>query len=340
MAERAVVVAAFAPHLAGDLFPPGVAARLREAADFDPSAALPGFEGERARGLLARADVLITGWGCPRVDASVLDAAPRLRGVMHAAGSVKDLVSPELFARGVVVSSAAEANARPVADYTVAVIVLATKRVFPMARRPGGPVLPAGGLAASYPAGDDIGLDGSVVGVIGASRIGRLVLDRLAGLPVTTLVSDPYLDRQGAAALGAELVGTDDLFRRADVVTVHAPALPETRHLVDDRRLSLMRDGAILVNTARGSLVDHDALTKHCAAGRVDAVLDVTDPEPLPADHPLIGLPNVLITPHLAGAHGRELRLLGEYAVEETLRLLGGVPLRGQVRPADLAHIA
>jgi phosphoglycerate dehydrogenase-like enzyme len=132
----------------------------------------------------------------------------------------------------------------------------------------------------------------------------------------------------------------DDLCRRSDVVTVHAPALPETHHMLDARRLALLPDGALVINTARGSLIDTEALTEACATGRVSAILDVTDPEPLPAGHPLFGLPNVLFTPHLAGAQGRELRRLGEFAVAEVVRFLKGAPLLGRVEPERLPYIA
>lgn len=110
--------------------------------------------------------------------------------------------------------------------------------------------------------------------------------------------------------------------------------------MLDDRRLNLLPDGATVINTARGSLIDTEALTRLCATGRISAVLDVTDPEPRPPGHPLLDLPNVLVTPHLAGAQGREMRRLGEFAVAEVRRLLSGTPLLGQVQPEQLPYIA
>jgi phosphoglycerate dehydrogenase-like enzyme len=156
------------------------------------------------------------------------------------------------------------------------------------------------------------------------------------------LLTDPTLTPEDARAMtpSVELVELDELLTRSDVVSVHAPSLPETHHLLDDRRLSLMRDGAVLVNTARGALIDTDALTRHCASGRIDAFLDVTDPEPLPVGHPLFALPNVLVTPHLAGAMGTEVAVLGEFAVAEVERLVRGLPLVGGVQADDLARIA
>ncbi|NUR70371.1 MAG: hydroxyacid dehydrogenase [Hamadaea sp.] len=281
---------------------------------------------------LAPVEVLLTSWSCPRIDARVLDAAPRLRAVVHAAGSVKAHVDPEVFTRGVLVSSAADANADPVADFTVAVITLAGKRGFRHAKAY---------AAGKVPSFDERrGNDGRVIGVIGASRIGRRVITRLIAAGYRVLISDPYLDVVDAAGLGAELTELDELCQACDVVTVHAPQLPSTRHLLDERRLALLPDGAILINTARGSLVDTDALARECANGRIDACLDVTDPEPLPPGHPLFQLDNVWITPHMAGVQGREVRRLGEYAVAEVERLLAGEPLLGRVYADQLALLA
>ena len=132
----------------------------------------------------------------------------------------------------------------------------------------------------------------------------------------------------------------DDLLRRSDVVSLHAPALPETHHLLDARRLALLRDGAVLVNTARGALVDGDALRAELVAGRIDAVLDTTDPEILPADSPLYDLPNVFLTPHIAGAMGTETQRMATLALDEIERFARGEPLAHEIRLEDLARIA
>jgi phosphoglycerate dehydrogenase-like enzyme len=284
------------------------------------------------RRALGRVEVLLTGWECPRLTPEVLDAAPRLRAVVHAAGSVKALVGPEVFARGILVSSAADANADPVADFTLAAITLAGKRAFALAK-----AYESGRYAAFR---DRHGNDGRTVGVVGASRIGRRVIVRLVSAGYRVLVADPHAPTAEITALGGEPADLDDLCRRSDIVTLHAPALPETRHLFDAERLALLPDGAMLVNTARGSLVDTEALVRACASGRIDAVLDVTDPEPLPAGHPLFGLPNVWLTPHLAGVQGSECRRLGAFAVAEVERYVVGVPMLGLVHPEQLATLA
>ncbi|MEV4178866.1 hydroxyacid dehydrogenase [Nonomuraea sp. NPDC049709] len=337
MPRRPVAVFALAPWAFGGVFPADLLTRLRQLVDIDPATTFTSFDGPAAAAALAEAEILLTGWGCPHIDAGVLAAAPRLRALVHAAGTVKARVDPVVFEQGIVVSSAAEANAVPVADYTMAMLVLGAKQAFSRARRYAAAVE---GTPRDWLPGDGTGLHDCTVGVIGASRIGRHVLRRLRAYEVEVLLYDPYVSAGEAAQLGAESVGMDDLCRRADLVTVHAPALPETRHLLDARRLGLLPEGAVVINTARGSLIDTDALTRSCATGRISAVLDVTDPEPLPPGHPLFALPNVLITPHLAGAQGRETRRLGEFAVAEVSRFLGGRPLLGQVELEQLPYIA
>lgn len=336
MTESPRAVLVLDPRLSADILPDDLMDRLRRTVRLEPGAAIRSFDRvEGGAAGLADVEIAVTGWGCPVIDDATLLAMPRLRAVVHAAGTVKHHVPPAVFDRGVVVSSAAAVNAVPVAEYTIAVLVLAAKQAFAQARWYG-----EGQVRPEHVPGDRSGLYGATVGVIGASRIGRLVLDRIGGTGAHPLVADPYLTTAEADALGAELVGVDDLCRRSDLVTVHAPELPETRHLLDGRRLALLPDGAVVVNTARGSLVDTDALAKECATGRLSAVLDVTDPEPLPPEHPLHRLPTVLVTPHVAGARGRELRRLGEFAVAEVERVVRGEPLVGLVRADELARIA
>lgn len=301
------------------IFPPEVLARLNAAVRIDPAVVAENLTDDRVREALAAAELLVTGWGCPRLDAAVLEAAPKLRAVLHSAGSVKGFVTPAVFERGIAVSSAADANAVPVAEYTLAVILLAGKDIFARRER-----LRAERTFSGWGITDGVGNYGRRVGVIGASRIGRRVIELLRPFDLRPSLSDPYVDEAGAAELGVPLLPLEELLRTSDIVTVHAPQTPGTRHLIGRRELDLMPDGAVLVNTARGALVDHGALTDELRTGRLGAVLDVTDPEPLPADSPLWDLPNAFITPHLAGSQGNELARLGGAVVEEAERFVAG----------------
>ncbi|MEU4610488.1 hydroxyacid dehydrogenase [Streptomyces umbrinus] len=319
------------PHI----FPPDVLARLGNAVEIDPTLTAENFTDPRVRDALADTEILITGWGCPHIDEAVLAAAPRLRAILHAAGSVKGLTSPAVWERGITVSSAAGANALPVAEYTLAMILLAGKDLFAQrdllrAQRafPYGEIMPG------------IGNFGRRVGVVGASRIGRRLIELLRPFDLRVTLADPYVDATEAAALGVPLLPLDDLLATSDIVTVHAPQTPETLHLIGRRELALMPTGSVLVNTARGALLDHDALVEELRANRLSAILDVTDPEPLPVDSPLFDLPNAFITPHLAGSQGNEVARLGLAVTEEAERLLSGRELAHAIDHAVLERTA
>lgn len=337
MGGRPIVVLAMAPALTPDLFSDAHRTRLAALAEVPDPAPLVRFDDARADALLPRAEILLTGWGSPRIDAALLDRAPQLRAVVHAAGTVKHFFDPACFGRGVRVSSAAAANAVPVAEFSVAAILLAGKRAFRLQRL----YREARGFRFWPQQVPPLGNYRRTVGIVGASRIGRLVLERLRPFDLACLVFDPFLAASEAAALGAERIeDLDDLLRRSDIVSLHAPSLPETRQMIDRRRLALLRDGAVLINTARGALVDGDALTAELVSGRIDAVIDTTEPEILPADSPLYELPNVFLTPHIAGAMGTETQRLATLAIDEIERLANGEALAHEVRAEDWERIA
>lgn len=319
--DRPAVVLAMAPHVPARLFAPPVAERLRAVADV--LGEITEFGSAEALSLLGQAEVLVTGWGAPPVDAAVLAGTPRLRAVVHAGGSVTDHVAAAVLDRGILVSSATCANALPVAEYTLAMILLANKDVLAMAQRYRAERRPLD-LADDYPA---TGNFGRTVGVVGASRVGRRVLRLLTSFDLHALLADPYVTAADAAELGAELVDLPALFERSDVISLHAPVRPDTRGLVGGALLAVMPDGATLINTSGGALIDHGALLRHLRTGRISAVLDVTEPDLPAADSPLWDLPNVLLTPHAAGALGTELARLGQCAVDEVARLAAGEPL-------------
>ncbi|HEX2145990.1 MAG TPA: hydroxyacid dehydrogenase [Glycomyces sp.] len=328
MADRPHALLAMSPQFLPLLFPRPLMDRLLGALDFDPALIVEDFANPAAVAALCETEVIVSSWGAPPLDETVLEAAPKLRALLHAAGSVKHLVGAPVWDRGVLVASSAEANALPVAEYTLATILLAGKGIFELredfrARRG----FKLGHIHAA------VGNFGRTIGVVGASKIGRRVLELLRPFDFTVLLADPYVDEAEAASLDAELVDLDELVARADVVTVHAPELAETKGLIDASRLAAMKDGAVLVNTARGKLVDTDALTAEVASGRLSAIIDVTEPEPLPTGSPLYDLPNVYLTPHVAGSHGNELARMGLHMVEEAERLAAEKPLQRLVDP-------
>lgn len=257
--------------------------------------------------------------------------------IAHAAGTVKGLIDEDIFRAGIAVSHAAEANAVPVAEFTLAAILFAGKQVFRfrdtyVADRNRDRTHPMQRLT--------IGNYGRTVGIIGASRIGRRVIELLKPFNFKIILFDPTLSASECAAIGVEKADLDTLMRSADIVSLHAPSLPSTQHMIDAQGLALMKDGATLINTARGAIIDEAALLATLSTGRIDAIIDVTDPEiPEPASA-FYDLPNVFLTPHIAGAVGLERTRLGEMAVDEIERYLTGQPLEYAITLADLDTIA
>ncbi|WP_156760585.1 hydroxyacid dehydrogenase [Microbacterium karelineae] len=304
------------PHLGAELF--GAEwTRLASIVDLDPDVISDFGDGTA----LADVDVLLAGWGCPFIGADLLDGAPRLRAVLFAGGSASAVLDVrEAARRRIAFTNAGEGNAQAVAEYTFAMIVLAAKR----ARYAERIYRERRTYVDREAELRDTGGYGRTIGLIGASRIGRRVARLLAQTDMRVLVSDPYAAMDEVAALGAVHTDLPRLLAESDVVSIHAPATSETDGMIGAVELDLLRDGATLINTARGSLIDHEALRAHLRAGRIDAVLDVTVPEPLRPDDELWALPNVTITPHIAGATGNELRRLGRDVVDELERFARG----------------
>ena len=283
--------------------------------------------------LLPAADACLTSWGVARLDTDVIAAAPHLRAVAHMGSSVTRIVSDALWERGIHVTTTAPALGRDVAETTLGLMIVGMKRIWPL-----GQHVDKGGWRESryWPSRE---LHGKTVGIVGASHVGRHLIDLLRPFGVQILLHDPYVSEEEARRLGATSVELDDLVHRADVVSLHAPAKPETHHLLNSGRLALMKDDALLINTARGTLIDEVALVAELRKGRFFAFLDVTDPEPPAIDSPLRHLENVVVTPHLAGCI-EDCSRMGEMAVEELRRFFAGEPPLYQVRADMLARIA
>ncbi|CAH0148671.1 D-3-phosphoglycerate dehydrogenase [Microbacterium sp. Bi98] len=293
--------------------------RLEDLVDIDCAAASMSLDGISNP---VDVELLITGWGVPELGHEVLDMLTSLRAIVHWGGGV-GFIDPRFSARGVRVSSARAANAVPVAEFTMAMITLAAKDALWASRR--------------YTAEQRFidreaemprtGLYGTTVGVVGASAIGSLVVEELARHDVRVLLYDPFTSADAAARLGAEAVDDlTELAARSDILSIHAPEIPSTVGMISVAVLAALRDGATLINTARGALVDQQGLVAELEAGRLRAILDVTDPDVLPPGHALYTLPNVFLTPHLAGSMGNELKRLGHAALAEVERFVAGTP--------------
>ncbi len=282
---------------------------------------------QRDPSLLADVECLFSGWGSPVLSARLLDAAAELKVVFYGAGSVRAMMTDAAWGRGIQVTSAAAANAVPVAEFALAQVVMCLKRVWQQAF-----TLRQTHHWRQGPCG--AGAYGSHVGVVSTGEIGRRVVARLADMDVQILAFDLHPDADLVRDCRVRYVGLAELFATCDVVTVHTPLLPQTVGMIDESLLRSMKPGASLINTARGPIVDHAALVR-VLGERSDllAVLDVTDPEPLVADHPLWNLPNVVLTPHIAGSRGDECARMGQWMVEDLRRYLAELPMRGRVCP-------
>ncbi|MCY3635128.1 MAG: hydroxyacid dehydrogenase [bacterium] len=289
---------------------------------------------DEAGAVLSEAEAIVGHWGCPPLDVAMLDRAPRLGLFAYAAGTVKMTLTDAVWDRGIRVTSGANANAEPVAEFTLAAILFANKGV--LWRRG-----PADFSAMSAMGDRQWGNHGRTIGIVGASLIGRRVIELLRSFPhLKVTLYDPYVTPEEAASLGVDKLELNELCASADVLSIHAPALPETMHMIGADQLSALPDGATVINTARGPLIDHEAFLPHLASGRLYAILDVTDPEPLPEDSPLLEMPNVWISPHLAGSQGTELARMTDYVIEEIRRWSAGEPALNEVTQDRLATMA
>jgi phosphoglycerate dehydrogenase-like enzyme len=335
--NRPALAFAMAADRTKHVFEPQLIERLSASCDILDMQPLENLVDARARDLLRHTDILVTGWGCDQITAQVIAAAPRLRLIAHAAGTVKFIIAPEVYEAGIVVTHAADANAVPVAEFTVAAILFSNKRAFEMRdlyrREPS--------RLSSYALMDEpIGNYRRTIGLVGASRIGRKVAKLLENFDFDVLLYDPYVQPEDAITRTVELVSLPELMRRSDVVSVHAPSLPSTHHMIGKSELALMRDGATLINTARGALVNEDDLLAELESSRIHAVIDVTEPEIPAPSSPFFHLPNVFLTPHIAGAVGTERTRLGRQVAEEIERFVSGKPLKFAIEPAALERLA
>ena len=274
--------------------------------------------------LLADEEAIVTTWGAPRLDATVLAKNTRLRFVGHAAGSVSNLVSDELYARGARVVTANAEMARSVAEWSLTATMLAARGFLDYAK--------FGGNEPPRPACHDAvrGMADLTVGIWGFGDVVRILLDMLVPLAVgRLLVCDDYLTAEEAQRRGVEKVTLATLARESDILHALTGLTHETKGGIGVGLLASMRTGATVVNAGRANLIERDALLAELRSGRLRAILDVHYQEPVREDDPFVPLPNVILTPHCAGLGSR-----GRYVatvLEEYDRLMRGEPLLHEI---------
>jgi len=280
-------------------------------------------------------EMIFSGWGMIPIDEAFLSRFSALQVVFYGAGSVKPFLTDAFWRSGVQLTSAVAANAVPVAEYTCAQIIQALK----MAWQSAFYIRKEGKFPKYY---TPPGAYRTTVGLLSLGMIGRAVAERLrSSYDLKVLAYDPYVTPEEADSLNVTLVPLDEVFERADVVSCHTPALPETERMIRGRHFELLKPQTTFINTARGAVVAEDEMIE-VLQRRPDiiAILDVTYPEPPVAGSPLYTLENVILTPHIAGSMGDECRRMGRYMVEELDRFLAGQPLLYRVNEERVAVIA
>lgn len=286
-------------------------------------------------GLLADVEVIFSGWGAPVMDEAFLAAAPKLRAVFYGAGSIKAMTPDAFWARNITVTSAYAMNAVPVAEFTLASILLSLKRTWfhaletkRLGRFQHSEIKPAGAY-------------GSKVGLISYGMIARLLRERLKPFDLEVLVYDPFLKPAQATEADVKLVSLDEIFSECDVVSLHTPWLKETENMIRAEHFERMKPGATFINTARGAIVNEAGLIE-VFTRRTDltALLDVTWPEPPVEGSPLYSLPNIVLTPHIAGSQEHECRRMGQLMIDEYDGWLKGEAMQWAISKEKAAILA
>ena len=276
--------------------------------------------------LLRGVEVIFSGWGAPRMDAAFLAAAPDLRTVFYGAGSTGYFTTDAFWERDITLTSAYAANAVPVAEYTLGAILLSLRAFWSYSARAkaGGPW---GDQTRPLPGGFQ-----TTVGLVGCGMIARRLITLLKPFDLRCVVYDPFLDDFEAAQLGVVRCPLEEVFARSEIVSLHAADKPETRGLITGEHFALMKPGATFINTARGRIiVEADLIATLRTRTDLTAVLDVCEYEPPRPGSELFTLPNVVLSPHIAGSHSGEVRRLGRYMVDELERHIRGEPLRWRI---------
>lgn len=278
--------------------------------------------------ILQDAEVIFTGWGGPKLDEETLSYAPNLKAVFYGAGSIRGIVTDHFWGKDIKITSAVNANAIPVIEFTLSQILFSLKNgwrnVRDIRRDKKYP-----NKATTFSVK---GTFRSTIGLISLSRIGRGVLELLKSFDVNVIAYDPFVTEEEAKELGVELCSLDDIFKRSDVVSLHTPWLKETEGLIKGEHFNMMQPNTSFINTARGAIVREEEMIKVLEQRPdITAVLDVTYPEPPVEESPLYTLENVVLTSHIAGSQGFECGRMGDYMLQEFKRFKNGESLKWEI---------
>lgn len=287
---------------------------------------------------LAAAEALITTWDSSYLSVETMKQLPSVRIIVHCGGEVKKRFDRPLFKR-LIIANTADPMAKPTAELGAAFLLYAARNIDhyrdalrKKSNRVYGHVHLIGGTAES--------LLGREVGMIGFGRIGRALVQMLRGFDVHWRIYDPYASREIAFGTHVEFDSLNRVLERSTLLVVAAAATDRSRYLLNGERLAKLKRGTVVINIARGSLIDLPALTREVESGRLRCALDVTDPEePLPIDHPLRTLPGAIMTPHVGGGGRRTRGEMADAAMDELERFFRGRPVQNRVTPPMLSRM-
>lgn len=273
-----------------------------------------------------RYDACLTSWGSPKLTVEVLAQAKQLSFVGHAAGTLTPYVDPAIFQTPIKVVNANTALAKSTAELAVTLMMSGSWEISNYRDRL------KNGLWGDSGSGNTVmGLSGQTVGIIGLGEISREVIRILHAFNTRVLLYSPYCSVEEAQALGVSLCSLEDVLRNSRIVSLHDTLTTSTRGIIGKEQLKLLADGALLINTARGPLIDETALLEQLTSGRISAALDVYHSEPVQADYTLLKLPNVLCLPHIGAFSGYWKSQLAAMVVEDLVRFASGQPCLREV---------
>ncbi len=344
MGNRPHVLIACSERVRHGYLPPAELTRLAQIADWAWFASEGGniyqaSEDAAARARLARelagVDALVVCHGAPRVDAAILDAAPRLRFIGELEGDrfATRIDLDAAWARGIRTVDTTNGSSYPVAEWALALMLIAMRNAGALFRRilakdtERSIIEPMAGM-----------LTGKRVGLIGGGHMGRRLMKLLRPFEVEMWVCDPYLSPELAEALGFLLTSLDNVLSQCDAIVCVAPLTPQTEGMIGQRELELIPAGAVLVNVSRGPIFDSAALIERLKRGDIAAGFDVFDPEPIPADSEIIDLPNVFLTPHFSGRTGDAYPHFFRLMVDELERFFAGHQTYFDLTPRSRAN--
>ena len=320
-----------------DLLPEQVISTLEEFAEIEVVVDPAELSRDEYARLFADKDAVLSTWNTPMIDKQVLEQANDLKIISHVGGEVRPFIPPELFSLkpDLVLCNASNVMAKPVAEHTLCVILACLRNLFHFRQW-----VKEDENWWEYDKSKNVSLLQKKVGIVGLGQIAREFIGLVRPFDVELWVFSRHLTEQQAAGEGLRKSSLEEIFSSCDVIAICAASVAGNRHMIDSRLLAMIKPGAVLVNNARGMLIDEEALIRELETSRFTAAIDVTEPEPPAADSRLRQLDNVLLTPHIGGpTPGQRIWMVNE-AVENLIAFFQGKPVRGIIDKERFSYMA